>query len=254
MSPQRVMIGTRSTGTALLFWAAGMIYCMCGVHVYIEYGLNVPRYIINGIEQSVLAAVVTSTICPMSTTSRRIARTPSSYRLAYSESPSSSSGIWPETVWSLLTVCSSAANLREPSNAAVRGVALAVATFSCFIHTVSRRGGIWLNNTLAMVKLGFLLLIVIITICVAARSLPETPNVIEDNTALDKSFAKGSNDANGYAQAFLAIIFSFSGFEQPNYVLGEISRPRRKFPIAMSAGVGIVITMYLAVNICYVSP
>jgi hypothetical protein len=53
MSPQRVMQGTGSTGVSLLFWFAGIIYCLAGTHVYIEYGLNVPRYVINGIEQSV---------------------------------------------------------------------------------------------------------------------------------------------------------------------------------------------------------
>ena len=47
------MEGTRSTGASLLLWFAGIIYCLSGVHVYIEYGLNVPRYTINGIEQSV---------------------------------------------------------------------------------------------------------------------------------------------------------------------------------------------------------
>lgn len=47
------MRGTQSTGASLLFWVAGIIYCLCGMHVYIEYGLNVPRYVINGIEQSV---------------------------------------------------------------------------------------------------------------------------------------------------------------------------------------------------------
>lgn len=247
------MVGTGSTGTALLFWAAGMIYCMCGVHVYIEYGLNVPRYIINGIEQSVPRSG--GDLNYLSYVYNKPAYRKNTILLStcifgivfivFGNMAGNCMIFAHRVLW--------AANLQEPSNAAVRGVALAVATFSCFIHTVSRRGGIWLNNVLAMIKIGILFLIVIVTICVAAGRLPDTPNVVEDNTALSKSFANGSNEANGYAQAFLAIIFSFSGFEQPNYVLGEISRPRKKFPIAMSAGVGIVITLYLVVNICYVS-
>ncbi len=47
------MIATGSTGASLLFWFAGIPYCLAGAHVYVEYGLNVPRYVINGEEQSV---------------------------------------------------------------------------------------------------------------------------------------------------------------------------------------------------------
>jgi len=47
------MTGTNSTGITLIFWFIGIIYCMCGVYVYIEYGLNIPRYVINSVEQSV---------------------------------------------------------------------------------------------------------------------------------------------------------------------------------------------------------
>ena len=52
-SPQTVMIGTNSTGISLLLWLFGLFYAMAGAHVYVEYGLNVPRYIIDGVEQSV---------------------------------------------------------------------------------------------------------------------------------------------------------------------------------------------------------
>jgi len=252
MSPQRVMQGTRSTGTALLFWVAGIIYCVSGVHVYIEYGLNVPRYVINGVEQSVPRSG--GDLNYLSYVYNRPAYRKNTILLS-----TCIFGIAFIVFGNMAGNCMNfahrvllAANA-EPTNAAVRGIALAVAIFSCFIHAVSRRGGIWLNNLLAMVKLGIMFLIIIVTICVAAGRLPKTENVIEDNTALDKSFAGSSSEANGYAHAFLAIIFSFSGFEQPNYVLGEISRPRKKFPIAMGTGVGIVITMYLVVNICYVS-
>jgi amino acid transporter len=146
-----------------------------------------------------------------------------------------------------------AAGYPNPSNGTVRGIAIAVATFACFIHAFSRRGGIWLNNLLAIVKLAMMALIIIAAIVVGAGGFPNTKNVIADNTETSKSFANASTEANGYAHAFLAIIFTFSGFEQPNYVLGEISRPRRNFPISMGAGVSLVVSLYLAVNICYVS-
>ncbi|KAJ3954777.1 hypothetical protein N0V92_008703 [Colletotrichum tropicale] len=144
-----------------------------------------------------------------------------------------------------------AAGHSDPENGPVRGIALAVAVFACFIHATSRRFGIMLNNFLAVIKIMIMLLIIVAAIVVGAGGLPKTQNVIEQNTSPKTSFAGATKDANGYAQAFLAIIFTFSGFEQPNYVLGEISRPRKKFPIGMASGVGLVAVLYLAVNICY---
>lgn len=49
------------------------------------------------------------------------------------------------------------------------------------------------------------------------------------------------------------LVFAFSGFEQPNYVLGEIRRPRKIFPRATTFGVITACLLYMAVNICYVS-
>lgn len=53
MTPQVVMKGTNSTGAALLLWFAGAIHSLAGMYVYIEYGLNVPRVVFQGVEQSV---------------------------------------------------------------------------------------------------------------------------------------------------------------------------------------------------------
>jgi hypothetical protein len=48
-----VVVGTNNTGASLFFWFAGILYGLSGAHVYVEYGLNVPRYVIDGIEQTV---------------------------------------------------------------------------------------------------------------------------------------------------------------------------------------------------------
>jgi amino acid permease len=88
-------------------------------------------------------------------------------------------------------------------------------------HAVSRRGGIWLGNLLAVIKVLMLLLIIITGICAWAGAF-NTPNSnansVSQNLAVSHSFANPSNDSYGYAQAFLAVIFAWSGFDQPNYV------------------------------------
>lgn len=53
MTPHKVMAQINSTGASLLFWFAGVLYALAGMHIYIEYGLNVPRVLFGGKEQSV---------------------------------------------------------------------------------------------------------------------------------------------------------------------------------------------------------
>ncbi|KXH52483.1 high-affinity methionine permease [Colletotrichum simmondsii] len=251
MSPQRVMRGTRSVGATLLFWLAGIIYCLCGTHVYIEYGLNVPRYLINGHDHSVPRSG--GDLVYLQYVFRKPAYRKNTLLLStciFGISFIILGNMAGNSIHFAMRLLE-AAGISEPGNGPVRGIALAVATFSCGIHAFSRRGGILLNNILAVVKIMIMLLIIVATIVVGAGGFPGAKNVFGENTSPKNSFKNASNDANSYAQAFLAIIFSFSGFEQPNYVLGEISRPKKKFPIAMGAGVGTVVTLYLAVNICY---
>lgn len=53
LSPKTVLLGTRSVGVSLVFWGVGAIYALAGMHVYLEYGLNVPRVFHHNREQSV---------------------------------------------------------------------------------------------------------------------------------------------------------------------------------------------------------
>ncbi|GKT54393.1 high-affinity methionine permease [Colletotrichum tofieldiae] len=252
MSPQRVMRGTRSVGASLLIWVAGIIYCLCGTHVYIEYGLNVPRYIIDGVESSVPRSG--GDLVYLQYVFRKPAYRKNTILLStciFGISFIILRNMAGNCIHFALRVME-AAGVEKPANGPVRGIALAAAIFACSVHAISRRFGILLNNTLAVMKIMIMLLIIIGAIIVSAGGFPETPNFISANTSPKNSFKDASSEVNGYAQAFLAVIFTFSGFEQPNYVLGEISRPRRKFPIAMGTGVGVVIMLYLAVNICYI--
>jgi len=103
------------------------------------------------------------------------------------------------------------------SNSAVRGVAVAAATFACLIHSFSRRGGIWLGNVFAVIKVLMLLLIVLTGICAWAGAF-HTKTYENENLAINQSFKEPSDDSYGYTKAFLAVMFAWSGFDQPNYV------------------------------------
>lgn len=98
----------------------------------------------------------------------------------------------------------------DVTQGAVRGIALAVSVFACFIHAFSRRGGIWLSNILAVIKICILLLMIIATIIYGAGGFGSTPGVnrqqtLTENLDSSSSFRNPSTEASGYAQAFLGI-------------------------------------------------
>lgn len=228
MAPLKVMVGTQSTGASLLFWLAGVVYAFSGMHVYIEFGLNVPRIIFKGVEQSV----------PRSGGDLHYV-SHSSFLIHFGIDLADRAlliklmyvyrwiGYRGQTVLfvtcvfgiSFIVLGNMAGNCinfaiwvtraagREANNGAIRGIALAIATFSCFIHASSRRGGIWLNNLLAAIKLMILLLIIITAVIVGAggTGVIQAKNVFSDNLRTDKAFDGAANDAHGYASAFLAI-------------------------------------------------
>jgi len=145
-----------------------------------------------------------------------------------------------------------AANI-VPTEGTVRGIAIAISVFACFIHTFSRRGGIVLNNILAGAKLCIILIIIIVTIIYSKGGFGNySDKVIQENLGAN-SLRNRSSNPHGYARSFLSIVFAFGGFEQPNYVLGEIKRPHRIYPVSMFVSVSCICLLYLIVNICYVS-
>jgi len=109
----------------------------------------------------------------------------------------------------------------EPDRGAVRGIAMAVAIVACTIHAVSRRGGIWLANMLAVVKIGILLTIIAMTFAIVSGGVKDkngdvVPNVFSQNMDPKVAFkspgdsvialsANPDGSANGYAAAFLSI-------------------------------------------------
>ncbi|KAI9781264.1 MAG: hypothetical protein M1839_006056 [Geoglossum umbratile] len=257
ITPGRVMQGTQSTGATIMFWLAGAIYALAGTHVYIEYGLNVPRGIFDGVEQGVPRSGGDLNYLQYVYTHPAYCKETLLFFGCLFGISFIILGNMAGNAISFAIRILEAANV-EVTNGAVRAIAVAASIFACFIHTFSRRGGIWLNNLLAAIKLCILFLIIFSAIVYSAGKFPKSGaidrgTVVGENLGAPKSFKNASNDANGYAQAFLAIIFAYSGFEQPNYVLGEIGRPHRKYPISMVTSVSLVCLLYLAVNVSYMA-
>jgi amino acid transporter len=109
----------------------------------------------------------------------------------------------------------------EQSKGAVYGIAIGVATFACFIHAFSRRGGIWLGNFMAVIKVMILLVVIGAGFASIGNAFKTDPS--PENLEPKNAFADAPDDAYGYAQAFLAVLFAYNGYEQPCYVSSPCS-------------------------------
>ena len=107
---------------------------------------------------------------------------------------------------------------KEVNNGTVRAIALGVITFACFLHAISRSGGIWLNNIFGSIKFLMLLTLFIVGVAYSAGRFGGNNSVAAENLNVHHAFAGASTSSYGYAEAFLAIIFAIGGFNQANYV------------------------------------
>ncbi|KAJ4014615.1 hypothetical protein NW752_007386 [Fusarium irregulare] len=248
-SPRTVMKGVRSPGIAILFWLCGCVYALTGAHVYIEYGLNVPRYVIEGVEQSVPRSGgdlhYLQYVFPWPRYKKGIVMLSGVLFGISFICIGNMAGNCIQCALRIVEAANPEKDARDLSESTIRGIAIVIAIFPCLIHAFSRRGGILLNNLLAFIKVFMLIFMIIATWAVAGG-----PSGLRRLSAWDNGNAPdptvSSSEGKAYAQAFLSI-----SFDQPNYVLGEIKHPRKTYPRSMWWGVGLVSVLYMAVNICY---
>ena len=119
----------------------------------------------------------------------------------------------------------------DPDNThAIRGLAVAALTGACLIHGLWRKGGIVLNNVLALIKVLILMAVIVIGFAVAAGASfgngPVGKAAVKANFDINKSFQDPKGDVGSYARSIVYIVYSYSGFKQPFYV-SQVLEPFR---------------------------
>lgn len=57
--------------------------------------------------------------------------------------------------------------------------------------------------------------------------------------------------AGAFAGTMIAVLFSYAGWTEALTASGEVERPRRNIPLGLISGTGIVIVLYLGVNVAF---
>ncbi|OJD37432.1 high-affinity methionine permease [Diplodia corticola] len=244
-TPTTLLKGTQSVGVSLMFWFCGALATIAGAMVFIEFGLTTPRYLIDGRKEAVPR---------------------NGGELVYLQYLFKKPRYLVTCVYGLLFIVVGnmagnsiafgdyilrAAGHENPSRAAVRGIALGVITFTCIFHGTWRKGGIWLNNFFAVLKVATLCFIVVVGFCALGGVFGDKANKAATNYATDKSFSNTSDSSYGYAEGFLSVIFAYTGFTQSNYVLSEVDQPRKKFRKGVLSAVSLMCVLYMLVNVAY---
>jgi len=60
---------------------------------------------------------------------------------------------------------------------------------------------------------------------------------------------EGTGGALAFGTAMMLVMFSYSGWNASGYIAGELRNPRRTIPVSLLTGTGIVIVLFLAINI-----
>lgn len=215
-----------STGLALVMWAVGAIISLAGLFVYMEFGTAIPK---NGGEKNYLEFIY-----------KKPKFLVTSMYAAYIFFLGWAAGNSVNTAVMFLT----AADV-EITKWNQRGVAVAVVGFAFLINAVNVKAGIYLQNILGVFKIGIVLFISVTGWVALGGGLKKDYN-------LHNAF-EGANEATAYGvvNALYNVIWSFVGYSNVNYALGEVKNPVRTLKVAGPTALVTIAIIYIFVNIAY---
>lgn len=133
-----------------------------------------------------------------------------------------------------------------------RGIGIACVTFATVLHAVLPRWGLRLVNVLGVFKVVILLLIVFSGFAALGGHLRvPNPHNFDNAFRLETGNGWGGGGAYTYSTALLNVIYSYKGWENANYVIGELKHPRKTLAVAAPIAIGGVTILYVLANIAY---
>jgi APA family basic amino acid/polyamine antiporter len=119
-----------------------------------------------------------------------------------------------------------------------KGLALSVIALFTFVHYLGHKWGSRIQNLLTVVK-------ILIVFGLASLGM-----ILGKGNWSNLQFQSG--DAYGglaIGTAMMLVMFSYSGWNASSYIAGEMKNPRKSLPLSLLLGTGIVIAVYLSVNL-----
>lgn len=217
-----------SVGLALIMWAVGATIAISGLYVYMEFGTAIPK---NGGEKNYLEAIF---------------RKPKFFitcmYAAYIFFLGWAAGNSINTAIMFLTAADT-----EVTKWNQRGIGVAV-VFCILINSLNVKIGLYLQNILGIFKIGIVLFISITGWVALGGGLKDGYQSHNFRNAFE-----GTETATAYGivNALYSVIWSFVGYSNVNYALGEVKNPVRTLKIAGPTSMVFLAIIYIFVNIAY---
>lgn len=140
----------------------------------------------------------------------------------------------------------------EPGEWVSRGIGIVCITFAVALHSTLPIWGMRLVNVLGIFKVVILIFIIFSGFAALAGHLrvPD-PHNFENAFELGQGDGWGGGGVYSYASALLRVIYSYKGWENANYVVGELRNPRKTLAIAAPLAVAGVTVLYVLANVAY---
>jgi basic amino acid/polyamine antiporter, APA family len=116
-----------------------------------------------------------------------------------------------------------------------------VISMLAFVNILGVRWGGGLQLLITLVKVGTLLAIIVLPVLLWGRVTEATPVTPSERPLV----------LSGFISALLAALWAYHGWMNIAPVAEEVRRPQRNIPLALLVGTGLVMLLYVGVNIAY---
>lgn len=219
-----------SVGTSLIMWAAGSIIAFTGLYVYMEFGSAIPR---NGGEKNYLEYMYKKP---------RFLVTAMYASYAFFLGWASGNSI---VVGEYLL---NAAEV-EVTQWNSRAIGIGVITFAFIVNGINVKFGLFLGNLLGLFKIVIVLLITVTGWVALAGGIHTNGFHAPDN--FSNAFEGESPSGFRIVNALYNVIWSYVGYSNINYALGEVKNPVKVLRIAAPTAFISLAVIYMFVNIAY---
>ncbi|CUM52146.1 uncharacterized protein AC631_04063 [Debaryomyces fabryi] len=219
-----------SVGTSLIMWAAGSIIAFTGLYVYMEFGSAIPR---NGGEKNYLEYIYKKPRFLITAMYASYA-----FFLGWAAGNSIVVGEY------LLN----AAEV-EVTQWNSRAIGIGVITFAFIVNGINVKFGLLLGNLLGLFKIAIVLLITVTGWVALAGGIHTNGFHAPDN--FSHAFEGESPSGFGIVNALYNVIWSYVGYSNINYALGEVKNPVKVLRFAAPTAFISLAIIYMFVNIAY---
>ncbi|KAJ7063329.1 amino acid permease-domain-containing protein [Mycena amicta] len=233
-SPGIVVANTHSVGSSLVVWAASGLLGWTGASSFAELGSAIPM---NGGAQAYLAYAYGELVSFLFAWTAIIALKPGGnavISLIFSEYIN-------RIIWHTGRAEVSPDDIPQW---AIKLVALGAVTIVTGFCVAARKLGTRVAVVFTTIKVAALISMTILGIIQLARGKQST-------SLTEPLFADSSTSPSAYSLALYSGLWAFDGWDQANYVGGEIKNPEKNIPRAIHSSMSIVTLLFLLANLAY---